>query len=887
MTAKAVVHLFTDIEGSTSLWEREPGRMDAALRAHDAMLKAAVGGRRGRVVKSTGDGIHAVFDDAADAVAAALQMQLALANPAATAGLELRLRCGLHAGTDEYRDGDFYGQAVNRAARIMSVAHGGQTVLSQAIIDGVGERMPRGATWRDLGHVRLRDLKSPERVYQLAHPQLRAQFPPLRSLEATPNNLPQQLNSFVGRERELAEAKARLADNRLVTLLGMGGIGKSRLSIQLGADLLDDYRDGVWLVELAPLTDPRLVPQAVASVLGVKEAAGHSVQEALLRYVRDKQVLFILDNCEHVVQACAELAKQLMQAGAGIKVLASSRDVLQVAGEATYQVPTLSVPDPHENAEPAQLLRHEAVRLFVDRAHASQPSFEVTPGNAAAVADICNRLDGIPLALELAAARTRALSVEAIAARLDDRFRLLVSGDQTVLPRQRTLRALIDWSHDLLPDEERTLFRRLAVFAGGFALEAAEQVGGGDGLDAADVLDLLAHLVEKSLVIMEAGGQRYRMLDTVRHYAQERLDESADKAGAQARHFAHYLQVAEQARAGLVGAEQAAWLTRLDQERENLLAAHGRCDGADSSACEMGLRLVYALRPYWLNRGLLALGFRITVEALDREGAQKNDQLRYSGLWNAGYLAYFMGRYAQSRAYLQESLGIAREMGNAQSAALVLYPLGMAYQGEGDVVAAQAHLEEAVALDRELGNQRELVAASNALAQLHRMQGRHEEAEPLYESALVLARELGDREYTAGILLNLAMASVGRGFVGRTSSLLKEALGIANEIGSKPALQSAVEVCAGLAASQADWQRSARLFGAAQALAAQTGLQRDPADEAFLMPLMALARDALGRSMFETFQTQGCALTLDDALTQARMSLCNETDPIDGSTAHQ
>jgi predicted ATPase/class 3 adenylate cyclase len=873
MTAKAVVHLFTDIEGSTSLWEREPERMGAALQAHDAVLKAAVGPRRGRVVKSTGDGIHAVFDDAADAVAAALQMQLTLADPAATAGLELRLRCGLHVGADEYRDGDYYGQAVNRAARIMSVAHGGQTLLSQAIVDSVGERMPAGATRRDLGHVRLRDLTSPERVYQLEHAQLRAQFPPLRSLEATPNNLPQQLNSFVGRERELAEAKQRLAANRLVTLLGMGGIGKSRLSIQLGADVLDDYRDGVWLIELAPLTDPRLVPQAVASVLGVKEDAGHSVQESLLRYVRDKQLLFILDNCEHVVQACAELAKQLMQAGAGVKVLASSRDVLQVAGESSYQVPTLSVPaapGAHGQLAPGALMQHEAVRLFVERALAAQPSFEVTAGNAAAVADVCRRLDGIPLALELAAARTRALSVEAIAARLDDRFRLLVSSDQTVLPRQRTLRALIDWSHDLLPDPERLLFRRLAVFAGGFALEAAEQVGGGDGLNAADVLDLLAHLVEKSLVIMEFSGQRYRMLDTVRHYAQERLDESIDKAGAQARHFAHYLHVAEQARAGLVGAEQGAWLARLDQERENLLVAHGRCDGTDSSACEMGLRLVYALRPYWLNRGLLALGFRVTVEALDREGAQKNDQLRYSGLWNAGYLAYFMGRYAQSRAYLQQSLSIAREMCSTQSAALVLFPLGVACQGEGDLVAARAHLEEAVMLDRQLGDRRELAAASSALASLHRMEGRLEEAERLYESTLSLARELGDREYTAGTLLNLAMTSVRRGSTSRTCSLLTEALGIGGDIGSKPALQSALEVCAGLAASQKEWQLAARFFGAAQALATLTGLQRDPADEAFLSPLMAVAREALGGEVFETFETEGRQAPLRDALLQAR-----------------
>jgi predicted ATPase/class 3 adenylate cyclase len=870
---QAVAFLFSDIEGSTRLWEQDPTRMRPAVACHDRVTRQAVERHRGRVVKSTGDGIHAVFDDAADAVAAALQMQLTLADPAATAGLELRLRCGLHVGADECRDGDFYGPAVNRAARIMSVAHGGQTLLSQAVVDSVGERMPPGAARRDLGHVRLRDLTSPERVYQLEHAQLRTQFPPLRSLEATPNNLPQQLNSFVGRERELAEAKNRLAKSRLVTLLGMGGIGKSRLSIQLGADLLDDYRDGVWLVELAPLTDPRLVAQAVASVLGVKEDAGHSVQEALLRYVRDKQLLLILDNCEHVVNACAELSKQLMQAGAGVKVLASSRDVLQIAGEATYQVPTLSVPDPHNNAEPAQLLRHEAVRLFVDRALASQPSFEVTPSNAAAVADICSRLDGIPLAIELAAARTRALSVEAIAARLDDRFRLLVSGDQTVLPRQRTLRALIDWSHDLLPDPERLLFRRLAVFAGGFALEAAEQVGGGDGLEAAEVLDLLAHLVEKSLVILEFSGQRYRMLDTVRHYAQERLDESTDKAGAQARHFAHYLRVAEQARAGLVGAEQGMWLARLDQERENLLVAHGRCDGADSGACEMGLRLVYALRPYWLNRGLLALGFRITVEALDREGAKKRDQLRYRGLWNAGYLASFMGRYARSRVYLLESLGIAREMGDAQSVALVLLPLGMACQGEGDVVAARAHFEEAVALDRQMGNPRELAAASNALASLDRMEGLLEEAEHLYEEALSLARELGDREYIAAFLLNLAMVSVGRGSASRAGTLLTEVLGIAGDIGSKPALQSALEVCAGLAASQEDWQYAARFFGAAQALAAQTGLQRDPADEAFLSPLMALAREALGGAVFETFESQGRQLPLDDALLQARARL--------------
>ncbi len=484
--APPTTFLFSDIEGSTRLWEQEPQRMQSALARHDALSRAAVEGHHGRVVKMTGDGLHAAFADPVDALLAMLEMQQALAERDAANDLELRIRCGLHLGAEQRRDGDFFGRAVNRAARIMSAAHGGQMLLSQAVAERVEQRLPGDVSLRDLGSVRLRDLETPEHVYQVVHAKLRADFPALRSLEATPNNLSQHLNSFVGRERELAETRKLLASTRLLTLLGVGGIGKSRLSTQLAAEVLDDYADGVWFVELAPLSDPAMVAQAVASVLGVVEDAGRPIVEALVKFVRDRNLLVVLDNCEHLVHACADLAKKLLQAGANLRIVASSRTYLQIAGETTYQVPTLSVPDPKRESRPEQLAEHEAVRLFIDRASSLQPSFRLNAQNAAAIADVCHRLDGIPLAIELAAARTRALSVEAIAARLNDRFRLLVTGDQTVLPRQRTLRALIDWSFDLLSEAERMLLLRLSVFAGGWTLEAAEAVGAGEGTASAE-----------------------------------------------------------------------------------------------------------------------------------------------------------------------------------------------------------------------------------------------------------------------------------------------------------------------------------------------------------------------------------------------------------------
>ncbi|MCX8004651.1 MAG: tetratricopeptide repeat protein [Burkholderiaceae bacterium] len=861
----ATTYLFTDIEGSTRLWEQQPERMRLALARHDELARRVVVEHRGTVVKMTGDGVHAAFDDAADAVAAALALQLHLADWAQRADLmPLAVRCGLHCGSDERRAGDFFGPAVNRAARIMGAAHGGQVLLSQAVAERVRDRLPAGASLRELGTVRLRDLARPERLLQLVHPRLRRDFPPLRSLEATPNNLPQQVNSFIGRERELADVRALLAQHRLVTLLGMGGLGKSRLSVQLAAELLDEYPDGVWLVEFAPLADPQLVPQAVASVLGVKEESGGTVLDALLRFVRDRALLLVLDNCEHLVQACAHLAKTLLAAGGGVKLLASSRDALRVAGEAVYALPPLPVPASEVGGVGA-LAASEAVRLFVDRATAVQPAFRLDERNAAAVARICAQLDGIPLALELAAARMRVLSAEAIAARLHERFRLLVTGDRTVLPRQRTLRALIDWSYDLLTAAERTLFSRLAVFSGGCTLEAAEAVCAGDGIAAQEVLDLLGQLVEKSLVIADLDQGRYRMLETVRQYALEKLQASGAERATRDRHLAFYLQLAETARSELVGPQQATWLDRLDRELDNLLAAHAWCAQADGGG-EAGLRLVMSVKFYFLSRGLLALGERFAVEALQRPCT--HDVLRSRGLAAAGQFLFYRGLYQEAQRFLLESLQLARQAGDLERIVGALQPLGMACLGEGDIASARLYLEEAAEMAEQINSSRARAGTINALVQLRRVEGRFDDAERLCGRTLDIARQLGDQDAVAINLLNLAMIDLGRGNIDRVRDILIEVIEIARALRSLPINQSILEVGSAFALSMESAARSARYLGASQGLAKRTGFHRDPADEAFVAAVVRSARAQLGDTAYADAETAGAALQPEEAIAE-------------------
>jgi predicted ATPase len=675
------------------------------------------------------------------------------------------------------------------------------------------------------------------------------------ALGARRHNLPSQLTSFIGREQEIAEVRKCLAAHRLVTLTSVGGTGKSRLSLQVAAQVVDEFADGVWFVELAPVADARRVPHAVASVLGVKEEAGRPIIEALVRFARDRQMLLVLDNCEHVLQACGELARQVLQAGERVKILASSREQLHVAGEALYNVGAMDAA--------------EAMRLFVDRTVAVQPSFEVTTQNSHHVAGICQRLDGLPLAIELAAARMRAMSVETVAARLNDCFRVLTGGDHTALPRQQTLRASIDWSYDLLEVPERVLLRRLAVFAGGWTVDAAEAVVAGGDVEEAAVVDLLTHLVDKSLVEFDRKAGRYRLLETMRQYASELLAASGEADDTRTRHLRHYVAFADKARTAITGPSQGAWLSRLDVERENLLTAHAWCDQVAGGAL-LGLQLAYCVKLYWVNRGLMELGYRITVEALSRAREGERDGPRCRALFDAGQLAYFMGRYAEARRYLEESLAIARELGDPLRVAKPLQPLGGACLGLGDMETARAHLEEALALARQVGDKRETAAALNALAQLYRVEGALDTAELLFESMIALARELGDKETISIGLLNRAMIAVCREAAATAASLLLEVLANNDEVHSKAAGQSVLEASAGLAALRRESQRGARLYGAAEAQSALTGLHRDPADESFLAPRVAAMRKAMAPEDFAAAEAAGRALGYDEALAETR-----------------
>jgi class 3 adenylate cyclase len=474
-----VTFLFTDIEGSTRLWEQHPGAMEAALTRHDALAATVIQQHDGSLVKHRGEGdsLFAVFPRATDAVAAAVALQQALRAEPWPDEIPLRVRMALHTGDAAVRDGDYFGAAVNRCARLRAVAHGGQLLLSSATQELVRDSLPEEVGFRDLGEHRLRDLARPERVYQLLHPDLPADFPLLTSLNTLPNNLPQQVTSFVGREKEMAEVRRLLTTTRLLTLTGSGGTGKTRLTLQVAADLLEGDGDGVWLVELAPLADPALVPQAVATALGIREEPGKPLDQTLVEYLRPKRLLLLLDNCEHLLSACAGLAGQILRGCPNVQIMATSREGLNIPGETTYRLPSLSLPDPRQLPSTVEgLTQYEAVKLFIDRATAAVPSFTVTNQNAPAVAQLCVRLDGIPLAIELAAARVKAMSVEQINGRIADMFRLLTGGSRTALPRQQTLRAAIDWSYDLLSEKEKILLRRLSVFAGGWTLEAVEQV---------------------------------------------------------------------------------------------------------------------------------------------------------------------------------------------------------------------------------------------------------------------------------------------------------------------------------------------------------------------------------------------------------------------------
>ena len=813
-----VTFLFTDIEGSTSMAQKLPGTIQPVLTRHYAILRDAVESHRGLVFQATGDGLCAAFVAVEDAVHAALHGQHALTQEP-WEHEPVKVRMGIHTGTAEAVTAPggsvtYTGYlTLTRAQRVMAVARGGQILLSSASANLMPGAAGGSISLRDLGRQRLKSLAEPEHIWQVVAPGLQDDFPPLPSLNATPNNLPIQLSSFIGREREMREVRESLSRHRLVTLAGPGGTGKTRLAVQVGVELLDRFTDGVWLIELAPFSDPPLVFHTAARVLGVRAEQSRVLAASLLDWLAAKELLLILDNCEHLLDACAQFSKAVLEAGRGCRVLATSRQVLGIAGEKVYRVPALGCPTPEQASRMSveAVMQYPAVRLFAERSREALATFEVTPPALPAIVTICHQLDGIPLAIELAAARVKVLHVEQIVERLQDRFRLLNSGPRTTLPRHQTLRSLIDWSYELLTPPEQTLLLRLGAFAGGWSLPAAERVCAGEGIAVEDVLELLSHLVDKSLVIAQYDAKevRYGMHETIRQYAREKLEQSAQADLARNRHLEYFVDLAEQAEPKLYGPELSTWFSRLETERDNLRAALEW-----SRACrrvQMGLRLSGALIHFWDMWGYWSEGYESLVSLL-KEAHGERGIVRAKALVAAGVLAHRCGYAAEFSRLFEEGIEIMRELGKEGQSALslalaeyatalmdrdlaraksiaeegirvsretadllglagFLFTRGMAARREADFDKALAAHEESMRLYHQLGNQQmEALMLSNQ-AWTHFLSGSLAHAQECFNASVQMARAIGDR-YVEG------NSSPARGDLARRFGNLEEAAAI-------------------------------------------------------------------------------------------------------------
>lgn len=774
-----VTFLLTDIEGSTRLWDSDPEAMAGAIARHDELVDDSVekfGGFRPKE-QGEGDSVVVVFPRASDAVACALDVQRAFLNEDWGRVRRIPVRMAIHTGEAQVRDdSNYFGQAIIRCARLRSIAHGGQVLCSRSTYDLVLDRLPEGATLKDLGPHRLKDLSRPEHVYQLVHPDLPSEFPRLASLELLPNNLPLQLTSFVGRESEIVEVKSLLERGRLVTLTGAGGAGKTRLALQVAADLLDAYPDGVWWVDLSPVVHPELVAKTLASSLQIREVPMQEMAFTLRHQLRDRRLLILLDNCEHLISACAKLAQGLLQSCPALKILATSQEPLGVAGENAWRVPSLSLPDAKE-AELASLSRSESVRLLLDRIAKFRPDYSLTSEDAPFLSEICRTLDGMPLALELAAARVRLLSLRQIAEGLNDRFRMLVGGSRTALPRHQTLQASVDWSHNLLTDEEKTLFRRLSVFVGGFSLGAAEQICSEAPLRSQDLLDLISQLIDKSLLQIDEGGPpRFRLQETIRQYAKDRLRESADEDAVRNRHLDFYLAMAEEAEPHLEYGETLALLEQLATEHDNLRVAMDWCQS--SGAFDKGLRLASALQVFWLVRGHISEGRTRLERGL--EAAEVEPTLRAKGLIAASAVADWVGDFPALGTFAGEALEIGRSIDDPRTIARALGFLGSrAIFVEPE--SAGGLLEESIALARKTPDPWCVAFSLNGLGLMQMVMGRPGEGVTFIEESLSIARSCGDRMGIQRAVRNLGTVYTFQGKLTQARVLLDEGLEIARQ----------------------------------------------------------------------------------------------------------
>lgn len=895
-----VTFLFTDIEGSTKLAQQYPEGWEALRARHHTILQAAMDAHHGYVFQIIGDAFCVAFHTASDGLKAAAEAQRNL-QCEDWGETPIKVRMGLHTGSAELHGADYRGYlTMAKVQRVMSVAYGGQVLVSNSSAELLQDGLPAEVTLRDMKEHRLKGLPGTEHLWQMVTPDLPQDFPPLQSAAEIPNNLPVQLTSFVGRGKEIDQIKNRLEKNRLVTLTGSGGVGKTRLSVQVAFELLSEFPNGVWLVELAPITDPVLVTRAICTALDVTPQGNTPVLNVLTDYLKHKKLLLVLDNCEHLIDACAKLCDLLLHTCPNLRILASSREALGTDGENAYHVPSLSLPE--AKSAFSDLEKSEAVKLFAERAVSVVSDFELTESNAPIVARICQRLDGIALAIELAASRVKMLNVEQIASRLDDTFRLLTGGSRTALPRQQTLRALIDWSYNLLSEEEKATLLRLSVFVGGWTLEAAESICRNP-----NVLDLLTHLADKSLVTvdLEHGGEpRYYLLETIRQYAREKLSEAGEAGPIRDQHLAYFLAFARRAEPQLVAADQRMWFDRLELELDNFRAAFEWSLDSGERGAEAGLQMANSLWWFWflcgydgdvkwLRKMLVAsqdstdLVTRAIAlsrlswadffdEAAANEGLALGRTLGAAGresvavaLLMKGAWAVYQADYAQGKLLADESLKLFRELGHRWGMCEALTWQGLSLIDMGDPQPAIAPLEESLALARQARDGNEIGFALWQLGRAAMAQHAYVEATKFMSESLGIFKELRLNGGVTFVLDDLGKTALAQTDYKQASSHYKEALAIYWDRGSERAVAGGLEQLAGVAVMCQQSARAARLMGAAEALRQSSDKALFPFEMANYESTLKLLHSQLDEPSFARCWSEGRTMNVKEAVKYA------------------
>ena len=862
-----VTFMFTDIEGSTRLLQRAGESYPDLLAEHNQILREAIAAGGGTEVQTEGDGFFAVFPTAAGALRATVQAQRGLASHAWPEESVIRVRVGLHTGEGVLSDGKYVGLEVHRAARIAAAGHGGQVLISDTTHALAESVMPAGVRVRDLGRHRLKDIENPERLHQLIIDDLSDAFPPIRTLEARLTNLAPERSALVGRKHEAAEATALLARSRLLTLTGPGGIGKTRLAMRIAADQLGHFGDGVYFVDLSPITDPTLMIATIGAALMVRELPGQDMAASLAEHLRDREMLLVLDNVEQIVDA-AGAVRRLLDTALRLTVLATSRVPLHLTGEQEYPVPPLALPEPTDSADPERLVENEAVLLFIQRATNVRPRLRLNSDDAAAVAQIVARLDGLPLAIELAASQAKLLDPRAILARLERALSFGMTGPNDVPDRQRTLRSTIEWSYDLLAAEDQRLFELLGIFRGGWTLEAAELICG-PGLDH-EVLDGLARLVDHSVVWSGEAGTgepRFAMLETIREYAFERLAGSTDLDELQRRHAEHFRDLAEAAEPQLTRQDRVAWLARLEQEVDNLRASLNWAEATGN--VETGIRTAAGIWRFWQQRGRLSEG-RDRLERLLAMPIPIPDEVRARALGALGGIAYWQNDTAVTRASYERAVDLARGAGDPRLLASALFDLSFVPFMDHDANRAESVLREGLAVAAEAGDRQLTADFWTGLAFLEFDRGGLADGIALRRRAIDLYREEGDGWKVAENLIGLAMMSRSAGNVGAARVHLLEALGMLSQAKDTISMSGALTGLALVAVDDGLPERAARLVGAAARIRDDVGggiphelFDRwgDPASD---------ARHALGDAAYEGARAEGYAMNVESAVAYAR-----------------